>query len=244
MMPAIVSRLPTLTMCSLFPWRKRSRWYELGAVSSATDTAVERNATTKTSRWNTVVFGQPFAKGTARRNASRTVTPGSTTRSSFSSSISSRSARSFGVSSWSRSSSTPREATVSPGLPPAFMPLRSASSMLALMSFVPGLSRRVLLAVLATLAPAVAASPAGGAGHAAPNVGIVDIYTTLGYQHGAAAGTGMIVTRSGQVLTNNHVIAGATKYKVVDVTTHRTYSATVAGYSVSRDVALLQLAHA
>src|SRR2546423_1456738 len=39
------------------------------------------------------------AKETARRNASRTVTPGSTTRSSFSSSISSRFARSFGVSS-------------------------------------------------------------------------------------------------------------------------------------------------
>ena len=111
----------------------------------------------------------------------------------------------------------------------------------------PGLTRRLLLALLATLAPAVAASPAGAAGHpvkAGPNVGIVDIYTTLGFQSGAAAGTGMIVSRSGEVLTNNHVIAGATKYKVVDVTTHRTYSATVVGYSVSRDVAVLQLAHA
>jgi S1-C subfamily serine protease len=116
---------------------------------------------------------------------------------------------------------------------------------------VPGLTRRLLLAVLATLAPAVAASPAGASGHssapavkAAPNVGIVNIYTTLGYQHGVAAGTGMILTRSGEVLTNNHVIAGATKFKVVDVTAHRRYSATVAGYSVSRDIALLQLAHA
>ena len=111
----------------------------------------------------------------------------------------------------------------------------------------PGLTRRLLLAVLATLAPAVAASPAGAAGHpvkAGANVGIVDIYTTLGFQSGAAAGTGMIVSRSGEVLTNNHVIAGATKYKVVDVTTHRTYSATVVGYSVSHDVAVLQLAHA
>ena len=115
----------------------------------------------------------------------------------------------------------------------------------------PGLTRRLLLAVLATLAPAVAASPAGAAGHArpaarkaSPNVGIVDIYTTLGYQEGAAAGTGMIVTRSGEVLTNNHVIVGATRFKVVDVTTHRTYRATVVGYSVSRDVAVLQLAHA
>jgi S1-C subfamily serine protease len=116
---------------------------------------------------------------------------------------------------------------------------------------VPGLTRRLLLAVLATLAPAVAASPAGASGHssapavkAAPNVGIVNIYTTLGYQHGVAAGTGMILSRSGEVLTNNHVIAGATKFKVVDVTAHRRYSATVVGYSVSRDIAVLQLAHA
>jgi S1-C subfamily serine protease len=111
--------------------------------------------------------------------------------------------------------------------------------------------RRLLFAVLATLAPAVAASPAGAAGHAThpvvrarPNVGIVDIYTTLGYQDGLAAGTGMIVSRSGEVLTNNHVISGATRFKVVDVTTHRRYTATVVGYSVSRDIAVLQLAHA
>lgn len=116
---------------------------------------------------------------------------------------------------------------------------------------VPGLTRRLAIAVLATLAPAVAASPAGAAGHstharvkAGANVGIVDIYTTLGYQDGLAAGTGMILTRSGEVLTNNHVISGATKFKVVDVTTHRKYSATVLGYSVSRDIAVLQLAHA
>src|SRR4029079_3140899 len=48
----------------------------------------------------------------------------------------------------------------------------------------------------------------------------------------------------GEVLTNNHVISGATKFKVVDVTTHRRYSASVVGYSVTRDIAVLQLAHA
>ena len=116
---------------------------------------------------------------------------------------------------------------------------------------VPGLTRRLLLAVLATLAPVVAASPAGAAGHAnravqrtGPNVGIVDIYTASAYQSGGASGTGMIVSRSGEVLTNNHVIRGATRFRVVDVTTGRWYSATVVGYSVSRDVAVLQLAHA
>jgi S1-C subfamily serine protease len=115
---------------------------------------------------------------------------------------------------------------------------------------VPGLTRGLLLAVLATLAPAVAASPAGATGHteaqmkAAPNVGIVDIYTKLGYVHQLVAGTGMILTGSGEVLTNNHVIEGATHFKVVDVTSHHTYPATVVGYSVSRDIAVLQLAHA
>ena len=115
----------------------------------------------------------------------------------------------------------------------------------------PGLTRRLLLAVLATLVPAVAASPAGAAGHAthvAPsahaNAGIVDIYTTLGFENGAAAGTGMLISRTGEVLTNNHVIRGATKFKVIDVTTHRRYNATVAGYSVSHDIAVLQLAKA
>jgi S1-C subfamily serine protease len=108
-----------------------------------------------------------------------------------------------------------------------------------------------LFAVLATLASAVAASPAGASGHTlhtgvkpGPNTGIVDIYTKLGYVDGVAAGTGMIISRSGEVLTNNHVISGATSFKVVNVSTHRRYTATVVGYSVSRDIAVLQLANA
>jgi S1-C subfamily serine protease len=117
---------------------------------------------------------------------------------------------------------------------------------------VPGVTRRLLLAVLATLASAVAASPAGAAGHTtrtvrttSANAGIVDIFTTLGYEDGAAAaGTGMLISRNGEVLTNNHVIREATKFKVVDVTTHRSYNATVVGYSVSHDIAVLQLANA
>jgi len=117
---------------------------------------------------------------------------------------------------------------------------------------VPGLARRLLLAVLATLVSAVAASPAGAAGHTARaarattvNTGIVDIYTKLGYEDGAAAaGTGMLISRTGSVLTNNHVIRGATKFKVVDVTTHHSYNASVVGYSVSHDIAVLQLANA
>jgi S1-C subfamily serine protease len=51
----------------------------------------------------------------------------------------------------------------------------------------------------------------------------------------------MVLTASGEVLTNNHVIRGATTIKVTDPGTKRSYAATVVGYSVTSDVAILQL---
>jgi S1-C subfamily serine protease len=72
---------------------------------------------------------------------------------------------------------------------------------------------------------------------------LVDIDTTLA-QGGAAAGTGMVLTSSGLVLTNNHVIENATTVNVQVIGSQRTYSATVLGYSVTDDVALLQLQNA
>jgi S1-C subfamily serine protease len=70
--------------------------------------------------------------------------------------------------------------------------------------------------------------------------GIVVIETKLGYQDGTAAGTGMVLTSSGEVLTNNHVIRGATTIRIVVPNTGRTYSARVVGYDVADDVAVLQ----
>src|SRR6266568_5558256 len=55
--------------------------------------------------------------------------------------------------------------------------------------------------------------------------GLVDIVSTLGYQNAAAAGTGLVLTSSGEVLTNDHVIDGATSIKVTDVGNGRTYAA-------------------
>ena len=71
--------------------------------------------------------------------------------------------------------------------------------------------------------------------------GLVDVVTTLGYQHGEAAGTGLVLTSSGEVLTNNHVIDGATSIRVTDVGNGRTYPARVVGYDHSHDIAVLQL---
>jgi S1-C subfamily serine protease len=70
---------------------------------------------------------------------------------------------------------------------------------------------------------------------------VVDIVTTFGYQRASGAGTGIVLTSTGEVLTNNHVIDGATSIKVTDVGNGTTYSATVVGYDPSADVAVLQL---
>jgi S1-C subfamily serine protease len=71
--------------------------------------------------------------------------------------------------------------------------------------------------------------------------GLVDVNTVLGYQDLAAAGTGMVIGDTGVVLTNNHVIDGATSITVTDLKNNKTYSATVTGYDLMGDVAVLQL---
>src|SRR5947209_12363962 len=74
--------------------------------------------------------------------------------------------------------------------------------------------------------------------------GVVVVETNLAYQNGAAAGTGIVLTSSGEVLTNNHVIRGATTIKVIVPQTKKTYTARVLGYDLTADVALLQLNNA
>ena len=53
--------------------------------------------------------------------------------------------------------------------------------------------------------------------------------------------TGMVLTPSGVVLTNNHVVQGATRITATDVGNGRIYSASVVGYDRSGDVAVIQL---
>jgi S1-C subfamily serine protease len=74
--------------------------------------------------------------------------------------------------------------------------------------------------------------------------GVVVVNTKLGYPAGAAAGTGIVLTSSGEVLTNNHVIQGATSVDVVVPGTTHPYTGKVVGYDVSADVAVVQLSGA
>ncbi|HEY6743629.1 MAG TPA: trypsin-like peptidase domain-containing protein [Lapillicoccus sp.] len=73
------------------------------------------------------------------------------------------------------------------------------------------------------------------------SAGVVLIETVLPYQNAQAAGTGMVLTASGQVLTNYHVVEGAGTITVTVAATGQSFQATVVGADSSADVALLQL---
>ncbi|GAA3614851.1 S1C family serine protease [Microlunatus ginsengisoli] len=79
---------------------------------------------------------------------------------------------------------------------------------------------------------------------AAEAKGVVLINTKLSYAGAEGAGTGMILTSSGQVLTNYHVVEGATEIVVTVASTGKTYRARVIGHDQTHDIALLQLKNA
>jgi len=71
--------------------------------------------------------------------------------------------------------------------------------------------------------------------------GLVDVNTTIGYDGAQGAGTGIVLSADGLVLTNHHVVAGATSVRATDVGNGQTYDATVLGYDTTHDVAVLRL---
>jgi len=71
--------------------------------------------------------------------------------------------------------------------------------------------------------------------------GLVNIAVANGSTGAAGEATGMVLTPSGVVLTNNHVVQGATQISATDVGNGKTYAATVVGYDRSGDVAVIQL---
>jgi S1-C subfamily serine protease len=99
--------------------------------------------------------------------------------------------------------------------------------------------------------PAAGASPGAGVGSAAlqkvqdaVQPGLVVINSRLqddGGDVSGAAGTGMIISRSGLVLTNNHVIELTNGLTATVVSTGRTYPAVWLGYDKGSDVAVIRL---
>jgi S1-C subfamily serine protease len=112
-----------------------------------------------------------------------------------------------------------------------------------------GLAHRPTAQPQVSSAPVSPGNPAGGSvssGDVAAKVdqSIVDITSRITYRNATAAGTGMIITAGGEVLTNNHVIEGATSITATSVTTGERYTATVLGTDPTADVALLRLTKA
>jgi S1-C subfamily serine protease len=110
-----------------------------------------------------------------------------------------------------------------------------------------------MLAVLTLLAGVIAA-PAPATPIPAPRApldqsallsqvvpGLVDINTTLSYQGAVGAGTGILLSPDGEVLTNNHVIEGATEITAVSLANSRTYPVDVIGFDRASDIALVRL---
>jgi S1-C subfamily serine protease len=135
-----------------------------------------------------------------------------------------------------------------------------ASIVTAVVLLVAGLGSALTAAPTTTAAPAgrtsigtVPQSPSATRVAAGTNVraiasaitpAVVDVNTTLASFGqgiaGRAAGTGIILTSAGEVLTNNHVIQNASTIQVT-VAGRGTYPATVLGADPTHDVALLQL---
>lgn len=70
---------------------------------------------------------------------------------------------------------------------------------------------------------------------------IVDITADTASPGGQVAGTGMIITSNGEVLTNNHVIDDTVNIRAQIDGTGREYTVKVIGYDLSDDIALVQL---
>jgi S1-C subfamily serine protease len=78
--------------------------------------------------------------------------------------------------------------------------------------------------------------------NASESRGVVTIVTDLYYDgYSQAAGTGIILSADGLVLTNEHVVDGSTELVVTVESTGTEYSATVLGSDSVKDVALIKL---
>lgn len=88
---------------------------------------------------------------------------------------------------------------------------------------------------------ASADSPVLAATTAGVEPGVVRIDTALGFQHAIGTGAGVVLTPDGIVLTNNHVIRGATDITATNVGNGQSYPVDVLGYDRKNDIAVLQL---
>ncbi|MFF4254015.1 S1C family serine protease [Streptomyces sp. NPDC001663] len=76
---------------------------------------------------------------------------------------------------------------------------------------------------------------------AAVSPSVVEISATL--SNGSSTGSGVIITSDGEIVTNNHVISGASSIKVT-TSSGKSYTAKVVGTDSKKDLALIKLENA
>ncbi|MGW1724771.1 S1C family serine protease [Streptomyces sp. NPDC002306] len=91
-----------------------------------------------------------------------------------------------------------------------------------------------------TVVPAAKKGTVAGVA-AAVSASIVEVKAALG--NGSSTGSGVIITSGGQIITNNHVISGASSVKV-STSDGKEYTAKVVGTDSKKDLALIKLENA
>ncbi len=97
------------------------------------------------------------------------------------------------------------------------------------------------VALVSPIRPAIAAAAPLDTAIAAVEPAVVQIDTTIDYQHAVGAGTGFMLSPGGEVLTNFHVVQGADVITAHNVGTGQTFPVDLVGYDRIHDIALLQL---
>lgn len=98
-----------------------------------------------------------------------------------------------------------------------------------------------VLALVAPIRPATASAAPLDTAIAAVEPAVVQIDTTIDYQHAIGAGTGFVLNPNGEILTNFHVVQGADVITGRNVGTGQSFGADLIGYDRTHDIALLQL---
>ena len=98
-----------------------------------------------------------------------------------------------------------------------------------------------VMALVAPIRPAIASAAPLDTAIAAVEPAVVQIDTTIDYQHAIGAGTGFLLNPGGEVLTNFHVVQGADVITGHNVGTGQSFGADLVGYDRTHDIALLQL---
>ena len=72
---------------------------------------------------------------------------------------------------------------------------------------------------------------------------LVFVTSTLANNEGLSEGTGMIISSTGEILTNNHVISEATSLTIETPWNSKIYKASLVGYDPVQDLAVLKVSN-